>query len=106
MYSFCMSTEKDDDLKSFQIGLRSTPGSGSKSTASQSYEVTKDDYPNLATANRTKATFKRKTNEKLQELKDQIKDESGSSEEKERAEKAKRAWEHALQVISQLSVKD
>jgi hypothetical protein len=98
-----MSAEKDDELKSFQIGLRSS-GAMPKKPPSERYEITKEDYPSLSAANRIKATFKRKTGEKLQELKSSFSTES--SEEKERAEKAKRAWELALEVVSQLSVKD
>ena len=101
-----MSAEKDDELKSFQIGLRSTAAPASKRTIAEPLEISKEEYPNLTAVNRTRATFKRKTNEKLQELKDVMKKEGESSEEKERAEKAKRAWELALEVVSQLSVKD
>lgn len=101
-----MSDEKDDDLKSFQIGLRSATGSIPNKAPSERYEVTREDYPNLSAATRIKATFKKKTGERLQDLKDVLKNESESSEEKERAEKARRAWELALDVVSRLSVKD
>jgi hypothetical protein len=101
-----MSAEKDDELKSFQIGLRSGTGSVTKKAPSEHFEITKEDYPNLSAANRIKATFKRKTGEKLQEYKDTMKSEEKSSDEREAAEKAKRAWELALEVVSQLSVKD
>lgn len=105
MYSFFMSTENDEELKSFQIGLRSGAAGGSvKSAPSERMEITKEDYPNLSTVTRSKATFKKKTGEKLESFKHVLRD--GTPEEKEAAEKAKKAWERAMEVISQISVKE
>jgi len=101
-----MSAEKDDELKSFQIGLRSGTAAAPKKSFGERIEITREDYPTLTAANRSKATFKRKTAEKLQELKDVLQKEGESVEEKERAEKAKKAWERALEVVSQVSLKD
>jgi len=101
-----MPADKDEDLKSFQIGLRSGVATTPKKTPSERLEVTREDYPSLTAANRGKATFKKKTNERLESFKEVLKSEGESSEEKERAEKAKRAWERALEVVTQLSVKD
>ncbi len=105
MYSFFMSTENDEEFKSFQIGLRSGAAGGSvKSAPSERIEITKEDFPNLSTVTRSKATFKKKTGEKLESFKKVLRD--GTTEEKEAAEKAKKAWERAMEVISQVSVKE
>lgn len=100
-----MPSEKNDDLQSFQIGLRSgVSGSPKKSIDSDRYEISKDDFPTLTASLRSKATLKKKTGEKLDSLKKVLKD--GSAEEKEAAGKAKKAWERAMEVIAQASVKE
>jgi len=102
-----MPADKDEDLKSFQIGLRSGAAPATpKKTPFERLEITKEDYPNLTAVNRSKSTFKKKTNEKLESFKQVLTSDGESSEEKERAEKAKRAWERALEVVSHLSLKD
>lgn len=105
MYSGCMSSEKNDDLQSFQIGLRSgVSGSQKKSIDLEKLEISKDDFPTLSTSIRSKSTFKKKAGEKVDSLKRTLKD--GSAEEKSAAEKAKKAWERAMEVIANASLKE
>ena len=104
-YSLFMPSENDEELKSFQIGLRSGAAAGSiKSAPSERIEITKEDYPNLTNVTRSKATFKKKTGERLESFKEVLRD--GTPEEREAAEKAKKAWERAMEVTSQVSVKE
>lgn len=100
-----MPPEKDDDLQSFQIGLRSgVSGSPKKTIDTDRLEVSKDDFPTITTSLRSKSTFKKKATEKVDSLKKVLKE--GSDEEKQAAEKAKKAWERAMEVIAQASVKE
>lgn len=100
-----MPPEKDDDLQSFQIGLRSgVSGSPKKTIDTDRLEVSKDDFPTITTSLRSKSTFKKKATERVDSLKKVLKD--GSDEEKQAAEKAKKAWERAMEVIAQASVKE
>lgn len=97
--------KNDEDLKSFQIGLMSGASTGQqKKTASDAFEISRSDYPTLSSAVQSKATFKKKTNEKLEELKAQAK--GASSEEQENTEKAIKAWERALELLGKVSVKE
>lgn len=105
MYSELMSSEKNDDLQSFQIGLRSgVSGSQKKGSEIEKLEISKDDFPTLSTSIRSKSTFKKKAGEKVDSLKKALKD--GPAEEKEAAEKAKKAWERAMEVIAHASLKE
>ena len=102
-----MPSGKEDDLKSFQIGLMSGAATSSKkSVGTEALQVSKDDYPSLAALSRSKATFKKKTGEKVDSLKRILNSKEETSEEKERAEKAMKAWANALEVVSQLSTKE
>ncbi|PWT88521.1 MAG: hypothetical protein C5B54_10475 [Acidobacteria bacterium] len=102
-----MSSDKNDELKSFQIGFMSGASTPQKkSSDSERFEVSKEDFPALSASVRSKATFKKKTGEKLTSIKQLLGDKSESPEEKERAEKAKKAWERALEVVNQVSIKD
>jgi hypothetical protein len=105
MYSGFMSSEKNDDLQSFQIGLRSgVSGSQKKSIELEKLEVSKDDFPTLSSSIRSKSTFKKKAGEKVDALKKALKD--GPTEEKEDVEKAKKAWERAMELIAHASLKE
>src|SRR5436305_2074473 len=107
MYSGRMSADKDDDLKSFQIGLMSGASTAKKKGAEQEhFEISKNDFPNLSASIRSKATFKKKAAENLDSLKRAAADESESAEEREAAAKAKKAWERAMEVIAQSSLKE
>ena len=105
MYIQFMPPDKDE-LESFQIGLRSGVASSTrKSLAGEQFEISKDDFPNLSALVRSKATFKKKAGERVKSLKDAAKQEE-SDEEKARAEKARKAWENAMDLVSQLSIKE
>lgn len=104
VYSERMSSEKNDDLKSFQIGLRSGASTSKKNVETDHFEISKDSFPSLAASLKGKATFKKKTTEHLDTIKQVLK--SGSDEDKAVAEKVKKAWERAMEVIAQTSVKD
>jgi len=99
-----MSSEKNDELQSFQIGLRSGVSGTQRKSIEDRLEVSKDDFPTLSASIRSKSTFKKKASEKVDSLKKALKD--GTSEEKEAAEKAKKAWERAMEVIAQASLKE
>jgi len=102
-----MVSEKNDDLKSFQIGLMSGASTTQKkSTDVERFEVSTEDFPAISASARSKATFKKKTNDRVASYKDVLKSNEESTEEKDRAEKAKKAWERALEVISNVSIKD
>src|SRR5262249_27155658 len=104
VYSGPMSSEKNDDLKSFQIGLRSGASTSKKNLDTDHFEISKESFPSLAASLKGKATFKKKATEHLDAIKQVLK--AGSDEEKAIAEKAKKAWERAVEVIAQASVKD
>ncbi len=102
-----MSSDKNDELKSFQIGLMSGAStSQKKGSESERFEVSKEDFPALSSSARSKATFKKKTGDKLTSIKQVLGSKEEIPEEKERAEKAKKAWERALEVVNQVSIKD
>jgi hypothetical protein len=100
-----VSEKNDDDLKSFQIGLMSGTSNQKKSEV-QRIEVSGEDFPAISASAKSKATFKKKTTDRVASYNDVMKSKDESAEEKERAEKAKKAWERALEVISNVSIKD
>lgn len=102
-----MASEKNDDLKSFQIGLMSGASTTQKKpTDIERIEVSREDFPAISASAKSKATFKKKTGDRVASYTDVMKSKEESPEEKERAEKAKKAWERALEVISNVSIKD